>query len=177
MKNHHFVLAVLLVVASAGCRDKPAAVPDVKVDSVSEALRKDQKDIAERFNEQKAAADANSLKESARTERQQNVDALLQVANKLSSAIQAANTTGRSEFAALIKSVEAVRGEANAVVVDDCTVKVRNDLQDAVSTTLDAFNTFAKETGVASEASRNKLAKATDQVDAIGQALNACRTV
>ena len=177
MKYRHFVLAVLLAVVSAGCRDKPAAAPDIKVDSASEALRKDQKDIAERFTEQKAAADANSQRESARGERQQNVEALLQVANKLSTAIQAASTTGRSEIAALIKSVEAIRGEANAVVVDDCTGKVRNDLQEAVNTTLDAFNTFAKETGAAGEASRSKIAKATDQVDAISQALNTCRTI
>lgn len=177
MKYLHLVLVALLATASSGCRDKPADVPEVKVDSASEAMRKDQKDIAERFAEQKAAVDADSQRESARTDRAQNVEALLPVANKLSSAIGAARTTGRSDFAALIKTVESIKVEADAVTVDDCTGKVRNDLLEAITTTLDAFNTFAKETGAPGEASRKKITQASDQVDAISKALSACRSV
>lgn len=176
MKYLHLILVVLLAIAGFGCRDKPADVPEVKVDSASEALRKDQKDIAERFAEQKAAADANSQRESASAERAQNVEALLPIANKLSSAIGAARATGRRDFAALIKTVEAIKVEAEAVAVDDCTGKVRNDLLEAIATTLDAFNTFVKETG-AGDASRTKVSQATDQVDALSKALSACRSV
>ncbi len=177
MKYSHLVLVILVTVASSGCRDKPA-VPEIKVDSASEALRKDQQDIASRLAEQKAALEANSQAESARTERAKNVDALLPIANKLSAAIVTARSTGRRDFAPLIKSVEAIKVEADAVAVDECTGKVRSDLQESIAITLDAFNAFTNEkTGAADEESGKKVSLVSDQIDAIGKALNACRNL
>ena len=175
MKYANTVLAVLLAAACAGCGDRGAPPRDVRVESASEALRTDQREIAERFAAQKSAADANFQQERARSERQQNVDAIAAIAQRLDAGIRDAGTTGRSEFAGLIKKVEALRAEANAVAVDDCTGKVRTNLLEAISTTMDAFESFAKETGAASAASTQKLAKAVDQLDALGQELRTCR--
>lgn len=177
MKQLNTVLAVLLAAACSGCGDRPAPTQGVKVESASEALKNDQREIAARFAEQKSAADANFQQDRARIERQQNVDALAAIAQRLGAAIQAGGATGRGEFAGLIKRVEAVKAEANAAVVDDCTGKVRTNFLEAISSTLDAFNSFAKETGAASEASTQKLGKAVEQLDAVGVELRACRVL
>jgi hypothetical protein len=135
------------------------------------------REIAKRFAEQKAAVDADFQQERARNERQQNVDALAGVAQHLGAGIRDAGTTGRSEFAALIKRVEAIKDEANTVVVDDCTGRARSNLLEAISTTVDAFTSFTKETGAASAASTQKLSLAIDQLSAVGQELRACRSL
>jgi hypothetical protein len=176
MKHVSTALVILLAAAFSGCGDRSAPKQEVKVESASEALRNDQRDIAQRFSEQKAAADANFQQDRARTERQQNVDALAAVAQRLGAGIRDAGTTGRSDFAGLIKKVEAIKADATAVAVDDCTGKVRESLLDTISATIDAFNQFAKETGAASAASTQKLGQAAEQLDAIGQELRACRT-
>ena len=175
MKHVSTVLAILLAAAFTGCGDRAAPKQEVKVESASEALRNDQRDIAQRFSEQKAAADANFQQDRVRTDRQQNVDALSAVAQRLGAGIKEAGATGRSDFAGLIKKIEAIKVNANAIAVDDCTDKVRANLLDAISSTIDAFNSFAKETGAASAASTQKLSQAADQLDAIGQELRACR--
>jgi len=177
MKHVNTVLAVLLAAACSGCGERPVPPPEVKVESASEALRTDMREIARRFAEQKAAADASFQQERAHNERQQNVDALAAVAQRLGAGIRDAGTTGRGEFAGLIKKVEALKADANAVVVDDCTGKVRTNLLEAISTTVDAFNSFARETGAASAVSTQKLLQAIDQLNAIGQELRACRTL
>lgn len=175
--NFNIVLSVLLAAAVAGCGDRTAPKSEVKVPSASEALKSDQREIAKRFEEQKSAADASFELNRARTERQQNVDALAAVAQRLGAGIKDAGTTGRGEFAALIKRVDALKAEANALAVDDCTGKVRASLLETISATVEAFNSFAKETGAASEASTQKLAQAADQLEAIGQELRSCRAI
>ena len=177
MKYVNTVLAVLLVAAVSGCSEPPAPRPAVKVETASEALKTDMQDIAKRFAEEKAAADADFQLERARNERQENVDALAAVAQRLGAAISAGGTTGRSDFGALIKRVEALKAEANAVIVDDCTGKVRTNLLEAIASTLDAFNSFVGETGAASAASTQKLLQAIEQLNAIGLELRACRTL
>ena len=177
MNHANTILAVLLTAACAACSDKPAPPSDVKVATASEALQADQKEIAQRFNEQKSAADANFQLERARADRQLNVDAMSAVAQRLGAAVRDAGTTGRGEFPALIKKVEAIRTEASAVAVDGCTGPVRANLLEAITTTVDAFNSFAKETGSASEASTQKLARAVELIDTIGQDLRACRSL
>ncbi|MBL0122110.1 MAG: hypothetical protein IPP88_05060 [Betaproteobacteria bacterium] len=176
MKTANTVLVILLAAVCASCGDRAAPKPEVKVESASEALKNDQRDIAQRFSEQKAAADANFQQDRARADRQQNVDAMAALAQRLGAGIKEAGTTGRSDFAGLIKKVDAIKADANAVAVDDCTGKVRASLLEAVSATVDAFNSFTKETGAASEASTQKLSQAADQLDAIGQELRACRS-
>ncbi len=177
MNHAKSILAVFLAAACAGCGDRAAPPPrDVNVATASEALRADQKEIAQRFDEQKSAADANFQLERARADRQLNVDALSAIAQRLGAAVRDAGATGRGEFPALIKRVEAIRAEANAVTVDDCTGKVRASLLEAITITVDAFNSFARETGAASEASTQKLAQAVELVDTIGLDLRACRS-
>lgn len=177
MKLAYPVLAVMFVAALSGCGDRNPPKPDVPAVSASEALKADQRDIEKRFAEQKAGADAALEKDRAKTERQQSVDALTAVAQRLAAGIRDAGVTARSDFAALIKRVEALKAEANALPVDDCTSRVRANLLDNISATLDAFNSFAKETGAASEASKQKLTQAVDQLDAIAQELGACRSL
>jgi DNA repair exonuclease SbcCD ATPase subunit len=177
MKFVNPLMALLLSAVCYGCGDKPAPRPEVKVEDAGEALKNDQRDIQKRFEEQKAAADTNSQLESARTERQKYVDALTAVSQQLSTAVSDAGRTSRSDFPALIKRLDPIKAEANAVAVDDCTSGVRASLLEAHSTTSDAFNLFAKEKGPASKESSEKLAKAMEQLDEIGQALGRCRAL
>ena len=177
MKHLNSVLAVLVAAVFSACGERAAPPPEVKVESASDALRNDQKDIAKRFAEEKSAADADFRLNRARDERQQNVDAMVAIAQRLGAAIRDAGTTGRSEFAGLIKKVDSLKAEANAVAVDDCTGKLRENLLETIGATVDAFNSFAKETGAASEATAKKLMQATDQLDVIAQELRACRTL
>ncbi len=177
MKFVNPLMALLLSAVCCGCGEKPAPRVDVKVESAGEAFKNDQRDIEKRFSEQKAAADANSQRESANVDRQKYVDAMIAVAQKVSAAVSDAGRTGRSDFPALIKRVEALKTEVNAVDADDCTGKARASLQDAISTTLDAFNLFAKEKGAAGKESSEKLAQAVEQLDTIGQELGRCRSL
>ena len=177
MKPIDVVLAIFLATAFSGCGEREAPKQEAKVESPSEALKNDQRDIERRFSEQKAAADAGLQLESARNERQQYVDAMSAVAQKLSTAIRDAGSTGRSDFPALIKKVDAIKIELATVVADDCTDNVRTSLQDAIAITLDAFNSFAKEKGPASKASGEKMGKAVEKMDLIGQELNSCRSL
>jgi hypothetical protein len=177
MKHANSLLAILLAAACSGCGDRAAPPREVKAESASEALKADQRDIAKRFSEQKGEADASFQRERSRIDREQHVDALAAVAQRLGAAIRDAGSTGRGEFPGLIKKVEALRAEANAVAVDDCTGAVRVGLLDAIAATIDAFNSFARETGTASEASAQKLGQASDQLDTLGQQLRACRTL
>ena len=177
MKFVNPLMALLLSAVCCGCGDKPAPRAEVKVEDAAEALKNDQRDIERRFSEQKAAADANLQLESARAARQKYVDAMVAAAQQLSSAVSDAGRTVRSEFAPLIKRLDAIKADISSVAVDDCTGAVRASLLEALSTTSDAFNQFAREKGAASKESSEKLAQAVEQIDAIGQALSRCRSL
>jgi hypothetical protein len=176
MKYVNSVLAILVAAGGVACSDPPAPKQELKVETASEALNTDMREIAKRFAEQKAAADAEFQQEIARNDRQQKVDALAVVAQRLGTGIRDAGTTARSDFAGLIKRVEDLKAEANAVAVDDCTGKVRTNLLEAIAKTVEAYNSFVKETGAASAASTQKLLQAIEQLNSIGQELRTCRS-
>jgi hypothetical protein len=175
MKHIITLIVILLAATVLGCNDAPAPKNDVRVESASEAARNDNRAIAARLAEQKAALEESSQLERARNERQQNVELLSALSKRWAGAVAETSRTGRSDLTEPIKKLQAIKAEADTIAVDECTGKARATLVASMSAAIAAYGTFQKETGDGSEASKQQLESAgslllTSQTD-----LNACR--
>lgn len=173
--KHLIALVITLMAATVfGCKDSPVPKSEARVESASEAARNDDQAIAKRLSEQKAAADQAFEQGRAREERQRNVDALRAIAGRWAQGFGETGQTGRSSLGAPIKKLQAIKAEAEAVAVDDCTGKARASLVAAMGGAISAFELFQKETGDGSPESRQQLETAEKLVAASQQELGAC---
>lgn len=166
---------MLLAATLFGC--KPAEPPksEVRVESASEAARSDDRAIASRLASQKAAVDEAYQKGRANELRQRNVEALRDVSTRWRAALAEASGTPRSEIAALLKKLQALKSEADTIEVDDCMGAARKTLQSAMATTIDALSSFQKETGVTADTTTQKIQQGSDLLQAALQEMDACR--
>jgi len=170
------LLAAFAVAAGlAGCGDKPAPRAEVPVESASDARRNDERDIAARLAEQKAANDSAYQAERARNERNQMVDTFNAVARRWGQTLNEASRTGRSDMAPMISKLEAVKAEAEAMAVNDCTGKARGTLVSAMSAAIEAFTMFSKETGDGSAATQQKLVQSSELLLASEREFDTCK--
>lgn len=166
MRRLNPVLGMLLAVTMFACKDAPPPPSTTVVESASQAARNDDRAIAKRLAEQKAAVDEAFQRQRAREERQRYVDALQAVSKRWADAVSEARSTPRSDIGAQIVKLQAIRNEANAIDVNECTGAARGSLQAAMGLWIDAFTTFQKEKGESTDATTQKVQDAETQLRA-----------
>lgn len=169
-----FLLAGLLPVVLGACKDKSVSPPAARIESAGEAMRNDNRDIAKRLAEQKAAVDTAGEQQRASSERQQFVDSLAAVGKRWLDVSAEAERTVRGELDPVIKKLDAVKSEADGVAVNECTGAARTVLSASMGATIAAYSQFRKETGKA-EAAQKKLDEAITQFDEYEKQLARCR--
>lgn len=176
MKSISCLVTMVLATTLFGC--KPAEPPksEARVESASEAARSDDRAIATRLASQKAAVDEAYQKGRANELRQRNVDALRAVSTRWSAALTEASGTPRSEIAAPLKKLQALKSEADTIEVDDCMGAAQKTLQSAMAATIDALSSFQKETGVTADTTSQKIQQGADLLQAALQQMDECRS-
>lgn len=178
MKNNHRFLAmfaILLAIALAACKDKPAAPAADSTVPAGDSLKQQERETAKRLEEQKAAADEAVRAERARGERQQNADALGAIIRRWKDTLGEATRTGRGDIGGVIQKMTAIRGDAQALQADECVGTVRTALMAAMSMYIDAYTQFSKESGTPSDALQPKLQEAAGEFVAAEGTLSRCR--
>ena len=174
MKRIVTLVLISFVATLLGCKDATAPQSEVRVESASEAARNDDRAIAVRLAQQKAASDEAYARERARELRLRNVDVLRAVGARWDQGLDEASRTPRSEVTGAIKKLLAIKSDAEVVEVDDCTSSARVTLVSSMSASIDALTMFQKETGSGGEASTLKLQQAADLLYASQREMNAC---
>jgi hypothetical protein len=175
MKNVGAIGMVLVAAMMFGCKDAAKPKTEAYVESASEAARNDSRASAARLAEQKAATDEAFEKGRAREERQRNVDALRAIGTRWGEGVIETSRTGRSDLAAPIRKLQQIKSDAEAVAVDDCTGKARTSLVASMSAAIAAYGMFQKETGDASDASKQQLETAGKLLTTAEQELTTCQ--
>ena len=176
MKTIFSVATILLAVTLSGCQPTAPPTSEVRVESASEAARNDDRAIAGRLATQKAAVDEAFDKGRANELKQRNVDALRAVTTRFSDGLNQASSTGRSDIAAPLKKLQAIKAEADTVEVDACTSGARTTLQSAMAASIEAFSMFQKETGASGDATTQKVQQGADLLRTAIQEMEACRS-
>ncbi|MEP7156456.1 MAG: hypothetical protein ABI905_11830 [Betaproteobacteria bacterium] len=174
MKRNHLPLLLLLAVLAA-CGPKAAPPAEVKAESAGDAMRNDNAAIAARLAEQKGATDAAFEKQQAQNEKTQLVDSLAAAGKRWMDVVNEAQKTGRGDVDAVIKKMEGVKAEVEAMPVNECTGKARAAMSTAMASTIDAYRQFRGETGAASDTSKDKIAQAGVQYGEFERMLPGCR--
>lgn len=170
-------LATLSLAATVfGCNDTSAPKEGTPVESASEARRNDDRAIAERLAQQKAAIDEAYARQRENEERQRRVDALRAITARWDEVLSEVSRTPRNEIGASIKKLQAIKTEAEAAETDDCTSKARVTLLSAMAAASEALGMFQKETGsTVSEATNQKLQQGVDTLVNAKREMDACR--
>ena len=174
MKRTTIPSLLFLAASLCACGEKPVAPAEVRVESAGEALRNDNRAIAQRLAEQKAAVDAASEQQRASNERQQFVESLAPIGKRWLDVAGEAERTVRSDLGPVIKKLDTLKSEADAIAVNDCTGQARAVLSSSMATTIEAYSLFRKETGKA-EAAQQKLDQASTQLAEYEKKLAGCR--
>lgn len=175
MKTINVIFTTLLAATAFGCKDSAAPKGEVRIESASEAARNDSRASAARLAEQKASTDEAFEKNRAREERQRNVEALRAISTRWSDGLSETGRTGRSEIGTAIQKLQQIKSDAEAVIVDDCTGKARTPLVTSMLAAITAYGMFQKETGDASDASKQQLETAAQLLTTSQQELAACQ--
>lgn len=176
MKYVFKLVVIFLVAITFGCRDGEPPKTETRVETASEAARNDYRTIAERLAQQKSAVDEAFERERAREERQRYFDALRVVSMRWTAAVDEASRTARSDLAASIKKLQAIKAETSAVAVNDCTGAARATLQSAMASSIEALSRFQKETGDGSDATTQQAQQGIDLLRVAQQEMDACLT-
>ena len=169
--------ATLLAITLAGCGESTPPPSTAPVESASEAARKDDREIAVRLATQKAAADAAFRSEQDRAERQKLNEALEAILRRWGESLDEAARTSRGDAAVILKKLEGLRAEAEALAGNDCFNKARAALVTSMSAAIEAINLFRKETGDVSAATKQQLEKAAVLQAAAEQEFQTCKKV
>ena len=175
MKRTYILSAFVLALLLTACGDKPATPADARVESASEAARNDNRAIADRLAEQKGAADTAFEEGRARAEREQLVESLAGVGRRWNDALNEIGSVGRSDLAPAIKKLEALKAEAEAVTVNECTGKARGAMTASMANSIDIYNQFRAGTGKPDDATQQKLQQAAAQFGDYEKQLGGCR--
>ena len=176
MRQFLTVATLLLAATVFGCNDTSAPKEGIPVESASEARRNDDRAIAERLAQQKAALDEAYARQRENEERQRRVDALRAITARWDEALGEVGRTPRNEIGASIKKLQAIKAEVEAAETDDCTSKARVTLLSAMAAASEALGMFQKETGnTISEATNQKLQQGVDTLVNAKREMDACR--
>lgn len=168
------ILIFMFIATMVGCKETPVPQSDLRVESASDAARNDDRAIAARLAEQKAAVDEAYARERAREQRQRHVDALRAVGKRWDEGLDEAGRTPRTAVPGAIKKLQAIKSEAESVEVDDCTGDARTTLVASMAASVEALSLFQKETGTGGPGSELKLQQAADLLYAAQRAMSAC---
>jgi seryl-tRNA synthetase len=175
--SHRFItaFAILLAATLTACKDKPAAPAAGTTAPASDSLKQQERETAKRLEEQKSVADEAVRTDRARTDRQQNADALAGIIRRWKDTLGEATKTGRGEIGGVIQKMTAIRAEAQSLQADECVGTVRTQIWSAMNNYIEAYTQFSKETGSPNEALQPKLQEAAGEFVAAEASLARCR--
>ena len=174
MKLIGMLAGTVLCATLTGCGESsPPAAP--AVESAGDAMRNDDRAIAQRLAEQKAAVETAYRLAEAAEERQKAIDAVNQVIKRWDGAVEVASNTKRTELDGPVKQLQAIKAEAEAMPVNDCTGIARATLVNSMNTTMEAIAMFRKETDKASDATKEKHNKGADLLAESTTQLSKCK--
>ena len=159
MKLIGMLAATFLTTTLVGCGESAPPASTAPVESASDTMLKDDREIAVRLAAQRAAAEVAFRKEQERAERQRFNDPFDAIYRRWGAGLDEAESTRRADMAGMIKKLEGVKAEAEALATNECTGKARATLVASMSATIEALNLFSKEKGDASAATRQQLEK------------------
>lgn len=174
MKRILTLVTIVLVATLLGCKDSVPPKTEVRIESASEAARNDDRAIAVRLAQQKAAVDEAFQKQRARESRQQYVDLLQAGIKRWEDGVSEAGLTPRSGLAPQITKLQAIRTDVGGIDVDDCTGAARATLQLSMANALEALAMFQKEKGESGDATTQKVTQATEQLREAKSQVVAC---
>ena len=174
MKRIATLVLISFVATLFGCKDATAPKSEIRVETASEAARNDDRAIAVRLAEQKAAVDEAYARERIRELRQRSVDALRAISIRWDQTLDEANRTFRTEIAGVIKKLQTIKSDTESVEVDSCTNGARAMLASSMDTTIEGLNIFQSETGTGTGPSALKLQLGSDTLYAAQREINAC---
>ena len=174
MKRIVTLVAVLLAATALGCKDSTPPKTDSRVESASEAARNDDRAIAVRLAQQKAATDDAYQRQRARESRQQYVDLLRAAIKRWEDGLSAAALTPRFEIGSQIIKLQAIRTEVGVIDVDDCSGPARTTLQSSMAVSFEALAIFQKETGESGDAATQKVTQAAELLRQAKTQTDAC---
>ena len=175
MKLIGTLAGTVLCAALTGCGEsKPPANP-AAMETAGDAMRNDDRAIAQRLAEQKTAVESAYRLAEAAEERQKAIDAVNQVIKRWDGAVEVASSTKRTELEGPVKQLQAIKGEAEAMPVNDCTGIARATLVNSMNTTMEAIAMFRKETDKASEATKEKHNNGADLLAESAAQLSKCK--
>ena len=160
MKLTGMLTVTILAATLVGCGESAPPASTAPVESASEAMLKDDREIAVRLTAQKAAAEVAFRKEQDRAERQRFNDPFDAINRRWGAGQDDAGGTRRADMAGMIKKLEAIKAEAEALATNECTGKARATLVASMSAEIEALAIFSKEKGDPSPATRQQLEKA-----------------
>lgn len=174
MKTTDLLTAFVCALVIAGCGDKSA--PKASAAS-SAADSNDPKEIARRFAEQKAESDSKFQADRAAGERNQLIESFNAMGKRWGDGLNEASKTGRNDMPAMIKKLEAIKAEAEAMPVNECTGKARATLVSAMAAAIESFNMFVKESGEGSAATKEKMLQASELLQAAERDIESCKPI
>lgn len=171
MKITGLLANIVLAIFLAGCGDRPPPRSGTAMESADQALRNDERAIAVRLAEQKAAVETAYRQAETTEERRNAKEALSQIVARWEIAVDGASKVFREQLVEPLKKLQAIKAEAETVAVNECAGAARAALVESMNTTLEAFSMFRAETGTAvSEATKAKHNKGAEmQAEALSQ--------
>ena len=175
MKLIGMITGTVLCATLTGCGESKPPVTPAAIETAGDAMRNDNRAIAQRLAEQKTAVETAYRLVEAAEERQKAIDAVNQAIKRWDGAVEAASNTKRTELDGSVKQLQAIRAEAEAMPVNDCTGIARATLVNSMNTTMEAIAMFRKDTGKASEATKEKHNKGADLLAESTAQLSNCK--
>ena len=175
MKLIGMLAGTVLCAALTGCGESEPPANPAAMETAGDAMRNDDRAIAQRLAEQKTAVESAYRLAEAAEDRQKAIDAVNQVIKRWDGAVEVASSTKRTELEGPVKQLQAIKAEAEAMPVNDCTGIARAPLLNSMNTTLEAIAMFRKETDKASEATKEKHNNGADLLAESAAQLSKCK--
>lgn len=136
------------------CSKDPAPATTSAEANAPRPVAEQEKEIAAKLAEQKAALDAQAGTDRDKAEKARINQFVRDIAGRLDGLRAEANKTGRSDLGPVVDKLATLRVDAERVEVNDCTTKVRTTLIASIDKTIETLNNFRNQTGEADAATK-----------------------
>lgn len=159
----------------AACGKETPKPPPPPAETARDAMRSDDKDIAERLAKVREEAEKNDQVQREKSEKTRILGILESYRTGWATALGEVERTGRSELEAKLKVLRDIRAKSGQVETSNCTRTAMQTFVLHMDKTIDAYTLFSKETGAGSDASRSMLQEAVKLVSDVDGQLAECR--
>jgi hypothetical protein len=159
----------------AACNKDPAPPPAMPVESAGDAMRKDDKEIAERLAKVLSESEKSAQSERERNERSRYAGMLDAYRAEWAPAVNEVQQTVRSDIEPKLKRLREIRARGDQIETNNCTKSALQLLNSHMDITIDAYTQFSNETGEPSVAVKEKLQQAVNLLPKYDSQIAVCR--